>query len=91
MASHFYFGLTYAEAQDPTKNGYAYALQHKDRWVQSEETGDFLAPGYNIGQDFFVIDDKVYFIRKTYTDIKKNLYLYLGTESVNGCDTREKF
>lgn len=91
MASHFYFGLSHEEAMDPTKVGYAYALQNKDRWIQSDETGGFLAPGYNIGQDFFIIDDKVYFIKKTFTDIKKNTHLYLGVESVMGCDTRKKF
>ena len=88
MASHFYCLLSKEEAEDPTKVGYAYALSKEEEWIQNDDCGDFLAPGYNIGNDFIVKDNKPYFIKKTYCDISNSRYIYLGVESTNGCDTK---
>lgn len=92
MASHYYFMLTKEEWQhDPSKTGFAYAKQHKDRWVQNEDIGEYLAPGYNVGEDFVVYEDKVYWVKKTFTDISNNEILTLCMESVQACDIRENF
>lgn len=88
MATHYYCLLTKEESEDPTKVGWAYALSKESEWVNGDPMGDFLAPGYNIGNDFIVNENKVYFIKKTFTDITNQRYVYLGIESTNGCDTK---
>lgn len=88
MASYFYCLLSKEEAEDPTKIGYAYAKTKESEWIQNDDLGDFLSPGYNIGNDFIVYEDKVYFIKKTFCDISNSRYIFLGIESMNGCDIK---
>ena len=76
MATHYYCLLTKEESEDPTKVGWAYALSKESEWVNGDPMGDFLAPGYNIGNDFIVNENKVYFIKKTFTDITNQRYVY---------------
>lgn len=85
--TYYFFPLTKEETQDPNKLGYGYALQNKDRWIESSFLSEVNT--YDRGTTHIVYDGQAYFIHKDYVDISNNSRVYVGRFSVLGADQHD--
>ena len=91
MASIYAFCVTKEDAADGTKCGWAWAKENRSKWIQCDDLGDFLCPGYNVGEDYIVHDGKAYAVKKSFCDVDTNSFVLLGVESMQACDVKTNF
>lgn len=88
-----FFLLDKNDAKDGTRIGYAYAKANESKWITKDSSTlrDYLTIGFVKGCDHIVYEDKVYSLMKTYTNIEDGYTLFIGVESIAGCDNKKVF
>lgn len=78
---HYYLmPLTIEESKDSVKKqGYGYAVQHKDRWITIDNVKDEINT-YDRGTTVLVYNDRVYQIKIDFTNINDNYRVYIGLD-----------
>ena len=89
MASYYACCIPKEDAQNGSNCGWSYVKAHESDWIQCDDLGDFLCPGYNIGEDFIVHDNKAYYVKKAFCDVDSKKFVLVGMESIQGCDTKK--
>ena len=86
MASYYACCIPKEYAKNGINCGWAWVKAHESEWIACDDLGEFVSPGYNIGEDFFVKNNTVYSVKKTFCDIDSGKYVIVGMESIQGCD-----
>lgn len=84
---YYFFPISIEEQEDPSNLGFAYALKHKDRWIETDNLIEVNT--YDRGTTHLAYKNKVYMIHKDYVVLDENYRLYLGRESYLGTDKVE--
>ena len=81
---YYFFPLTPEECNVPSKTGLTYAVEQKDRWVETDVLIEVNT--YDRGTTHLVNDGKAYMIYKDYVDLTNQYRLYIGKPSMLGAD-----
>lgn len=85
----YFFFLSADDLRDPLKTGYSYAKSKRSEWVENSNLEDKLFTGFQVGNNYVVYKDKVYWFYKQFTLVDENAALMLCKESEQGCDTKK--
>ena len=81
---YYFFPLTEKESEDGSKKGYAYAIKHKDRWIETTNLQEVNT--YDYGTTHLVYNNIAYRMQKDYLSLDEGYRLYIAVPSQYGCD-----
>lgn len=81
--------LTYEESKNPSNTGYAFAIEHKDRWEDITGLGAELDT-YDVSTTYVVKNETVYTIFKDYIILDEGVRLYIFKERNLSTDVPKK-
>jgi hypothetical protein len=82
---YYFFPLDIADINTPTKHGYMYIKEHRDKLVECADLGNEINT-YDRGTTTIVYNGTVYSIHKDFVDISNHERIWLGIPKRTGSD-----